>query len=104
MSFRNDPRPGTHTQYVYYKILGAANRSKEPYHMGVFQMYIQGPGDPAPSVDKNEFWSRDILNMASPLKITFDSADAGKTCWYRALWEGKHSQQGRWSMASATIP
>jgi hypothetical protein len=104
MSFRNDPRPGTHTQYMYYKILGAANRAKAPYHLLVLQTYIQGPGDPAPSVDAAAHWSRDIVNMSSPFKITFDSADAGKVCWYRALWEAKGGKQGRWSMSSAMIP
>jgi hypothetical protein len=104
MSFRNDPRPDTHTQYTDYKKTGAANKAKEPYHMAVFQRYIQGPGDPAPSVDKDELWSRDIINMSSPLETKFDSAGAGKICWYRARWEGKDSQQGRWTMAFAMIP
>jgi hypothetical protein len=104
MSFKNDPRPDSHTQYVYFKILGADNRSKYPYHMAVFQRYIQGPGDPEPIADKDALWTRDIIVMSSPYVSTFDSADAGKICWYRSRWEAFSGKQGKWSMIRAMIP
>jgi hypothetical protein len=104
MSFLNDPRPDTHTQYAHYKKLGFLSKSKAPYHKAVFQIYIQGPGDPPPRMDDDSFWSRDITCMASPLVSTFKSTDAGKICWYRARWESFDDKQGRWTMAWAMIP
>jgi hypothetical protein len=104
MSFRNDPHANTHIQYTDYKKHDADNKSKDPYQLAVFQIYIQGPGDPPPRVDSDEFWSRDIINLSSPLKIIFKGDDAGKMCWYRARWQARNAKQGDWSMASALIP
>jgi hypothetical protein len=59
MGFRNDPRPGTHTQYTDYWISGSESKSKGNYQMAVFQICIQGPGEPEPRVDSDEFWSLD---------------------------------------------
>jgi hypothetical protein len=104
MSFRNDPHPDAHTQYTDYKKQGAETKAKFPYHVAAFQICIQGPGDPAPRVDSDELWGPVILNLSSPLKIQFNSIDAGKTCWYRACWQAENTKQGNWTMASAMIP
>jgi hypothetical protein len=104
MSFKNDPHPDKHTQIVPYKKLGADNNSKDPYQMAVFQICIQGPGDPPPKVDDDAGWSRDMICMSSPFKYKFKSTDAGKICWYRARWEAKNGKQGDWAMFSAMTP
>jgi hypothetical protein len=103
MTFVNDSHPGTHKQFVRYKILGADNNSKAPYHMAVFQTYIQGPGDPDPLIDDDSFWSKDIICMSSPLEYIHKSTDVGKNCWYRARWEAEGGEQGPWTMAMVMI-
>jgi hypothetical protein len=104
MTITNDPVADSHRQIIRYKRLGAANKSKAPWHMAVLQIYIQAAGDPDPAIDDDALWSKDIVNLSSPYIHQHHSADAGKTCWYRAHWEAENSDKGQWSMARAMIP
>jgi hypothetical protein len=104
MTVTNGLLVDSHIQYIHYKRQGAANRAKAPWHLAVFQMYVQGPGDPAPLVNNDALWSRDIINLASPFVVQHGDADAGKTCWYRAHWEALDGKKGPWSMVRAMIP
>jgi hypothetical protein len=103
MTISNDPLPDSYRQIIHYKILGAASRSKEPYLLAVFQIYIQGPGDPPPRIDDDSVWSNDIINMKSPYTHQHLSTDVGKTCWFRARWQAKGGKRGPWTMRRAGI-
>jgi hypothetical protein len=104
MTITNDAAADSHTHIIHYKKLGANNNAKAPWHLAVFQTYVQGPGDPEPLIDDDALWSRDIINMSSPFTHQYRSADAGKTAWYRAHWEAESSDKGQWSMSRAMIP
>jgi hypothetical protein len=104
MTITNDPAVDSHRHIIHYKRLGAESRSKDPYHLAVFQTYIQGPGESEPRIDDDAAWSKDITNMASPFVQQHRSADAGKTCWYRSRWEALNNAKGPWSMERAMIP
>jgi hypothetical protein len=103
MSITNDPQPDSHTHIIHYRKLGAPNRSKAPWHLAVFQTYIQGPGDPEPLADDDSFWSADITNMKSPYTHQHLSTDIGKTCWYRTRWQAKNGNKGPWTMKKAGV-
>ncbi|MDR3324576.1 MAG: hypothetical protein LBS82_01120 [Spirochaetaceae bacterium] len=104
MTITNDPLANSHRHILHYRKLGSKSKAKAPWHMAVFQTYIQGPGDPDPDIRNEAMWSKDIINMTTPLKHQHNPADAGKMAWYRAHWEANGGKKGDWSMACATIP
>jgi hypothetical protein len=104
ITITNDPMADSHRHILHYKREGASNKAKAPWHLAVFQIYIQGPDDPAPMIDSERFWSKDFINMDSPYTHQHVSTDVGKICWYRAHWEASSSAKGPLSMARAQIP
>jgi hypothetical protein len=104
ITITNDPMADSHRHILYYKREGASNKAKAPWHLAVFQIYIQGPDDPAPMIDSERFWSKDFINMDSPYTHQHTTPDVGKTCWYRAHWEATNGAKGPLSMARAQIP
>jgi hypothetical protein len=104
MTITNNPVADSHAHIIHYKKLGAANRAKAPWHLAVFQIVIQGPGEGDPAIDDDAVWSKDIINLSSPYYHQHNSADVGKTCWYRARWEADGGKQGLWAMSRAMIP
>jgi hypothetical protein len=104
MTITNDPVADSSKHIIHYKKLGAANKAKDPWHLAIFQIYIQGPGESAPAIDDDAVWSKDFINMSSPFLCEHRSADAGKICWYRVRWEATNGKKGPWAMARAMIP
>jgi hypothetical protein len=104
MTVTNDSKPDSHTQIIHYKRSGAANRSKAPWHMGVFQICIRKAGDPPPDVNDDSVWSKDIICLSSPFVYKHRAVDAGKDCYYRAHWEALDGKKGGWTMVRAMIP
>jgi hypothetical protein len=103
-SISNGPITGSHTHIIRYHIEGSAHRAKAPYHLAVFQVYIQGPGDPPPILNSERGWSKDYVSMNEPFEIRHEPGDVGKIAHYRALWETDGGVKGPWSMASVEIP
>jgi hypothetical protein len=103
-SIVNDIIPGSHTQIVNYRIFGRATKAKTPYHAAVFQVCIRGPDEPAPDLNNDADWGKDILNMNSPLRVQHKRADSGKIAYYRGQWEAEGGLKGPWAMDSAEIP
>jgi hypothetical protein len=50
--------PDIYTQYTDYCIFGSESKSKGHYHVAVFQICLQGPGESPPSVDNDAIWGR----------------------------------------------
>ena len=103
-SISNSFIPGSHTHVVRYHIEGHAHRSKAPYHLAVFQVYIRGASDPEPILNSEQGWSKDYISMHEPFELRHDPGDVGKTAYYRAHWEMSNGVKGPWSMASAEVP
>ena len=103
-SISNSPIPGSHTHIVRYHIEGRARRSKSPYHLAVFQVYIRGPGDPEPILNSEQGWSKDYISLSEPFELRHEPGDVGKTAYYRAHWETANGVKGPWAMVSAEVP
>jgi hypothetical protein len=104
MTVVNDPVPDSHTQIIHYKKMGFKSRAKAPWHMGVFQICIRNPGEPAPDIDDESVWSKDIICLSSPFVYKHRAVDVGKDCYYRAHWEAEDGKKGGWTMVRAMIP
>jgi hypothetical protein len=103
-SITNSPITGSHTHILHYHIEGSPRRAKAPYHMAIFQVYIQGAGDPPPILNTERGWSKDYLSLNEPFELRHEPGDVGKVAYYRALWETVGGVKGPWSMASAEVP
>jgi hypothetical protein len=103
-SITNGPIPGSHTHILHYHIEGSPRRAKAPYHLAVFQVYIQGADDPPPILNSERGWSKDYVSLNEPFELRHEPGDVGKTAHYRALWETEGGVKGPWSMASAEVP
>jgi hypothetical protein len=103
-SITNGPIPGSHVHVVRYRIDGHARRAKSPYHLAIFEVYIQGAGDPPPVLNSEKGWGKSFNCMNEPFELRHESGDQGKVAHYRAAWESKSGVIGPWSMASAEIP
>jgi hypothetical protein len=102
-SITNGPITGSHVHILHYHIEGKATRSKAPYHTAIFQVYIRGKDDPEPVMNSERGWSKDYVSMAEPFEMRHEAGDAGKTAYYRALWESDSGIKGPWSMSGAEI-
>jgi hypothetical protein len=100
----NGPIPGSHTHIIRYHIEGHPHRSKAPYHLAVFQVYIRGPADPEPILNSERGWSKDYVSMNEPFELRHEPGDVGKTAYYRAHWETDGGLKGPWAMSSAEVP
>jgi hypothetical protein len=103
-SITNGPIPGSHTHILHYHIEGSLRRAKAPYHLAVFQLYIQGAGDPPPILNSERGWSKDYVCMNEPFELRHEPDDVGKTAHYRAHWETEGGVKGPWAMVSAEVP
>jgi hypothetical protein len=103
-SIANGPIPGSHTHILHYRIEGSPRRAKSPYLLAIFQVYIQGAGDPPPILNSERGWSKDYVSLNEPFELRHEPGDVGKTAHYRALWETESGVKGPWSMASAEVP
>ena len=103
-SISNGPIPSSHIHIMRYHIEGHARRSKSPYHLAVFQVYVRGPGDPEPILNSEQGWSKDYISMIEPFELRHNPEDVGKIAYYRAHWETINGVKGPWAMASAEIP
>jgi hypothetical protein len=104
MTIINDSVLESHRHIISYKKLGSASKAKAPWHMAIFQIYIQGPGDPVPVIDDEDTWSNDVINMATPFIHKHRSTDVGKIAWYRACWVARGGKKGDWTTGRAMIP
>jgi hypothetical protein len=100
----NGPIPGSHIQTIWYHVEGRPHRAKSPYHLAVFQVYIQAAGDPPPVLNSERGWSKDYVCMNEPFELRHEPDDVGKTAYYRAHWETEGGVKGPWSMVSAQVP
>jgi hypothetical protein len=103
-SITNGPITGSHTHILHYHIEGNPHRSKAPYHLAIFQVYIQGAGDPPPILNSERGWGKDYLSLNEPFELRHEPGDMGKIAYYRALWETEGGVKGPWSMTSAEVP
>jgi hypothetical protein len=88
---------------IGYQIEGSPYRSKFPYPLAVFQVCIQGPGDPPPSLDSDLGWSGDYISVDEPFVMLHILEDEGKIAYYRARWETEEGVKGPWTMAGTRI-
>jgi hypothetical protein len=100
----NGAIPGSHIHVIGYRIEGRPTRAKAPYHLAIFQVYIQGPGDPPPILNSDRDWSKDYVSMNEPFELRHEPGDVGKTAYYRAQWETDGGIKGPWAMSSAEVP
>ena len=103
-SISNGPIPGSHAHIVRYHIEGSAHRSKAPYRLAVFQVYVRSADEPEPILNSEQGWSKDYVSMKDPFELRHKPGDVGKIAYYRAQWETKGGAKGPWSMARAEIP
>jgi hypothetical protein len=99
----NGPVAGSHVHIVPYNITGKKSRAKAPYHLAVFQMYIQGPDDPPPILEEDKWWGKDILSKNEPFEHHHKAEDVGKIAHYRARWETANTVVGPWTMTNAQV-
>ncbi|MDR0669459.1 MAG: hypothetical protein LBF95_05200 [Treponema sp.] len=103
-SIANGTVPGTHVHILHYHIQGNPHRSKAPYQMAVFQVYIRGPNDSEPVLESEDPWGADHTSMNEPFEVHHKPEYTGKTAYYRARWQAFGGIQGPWTMAAALIP
>jgi hypothetical protein len=103
-SVTNDPIIGNHSHIIRYHTKSDSHYLRLPYYQAVFQVYLQGAGDPPPVLNGNRGWSKDYLSENNRFELRHKSGDVGKIAHYRARWETEGGAKGPWSIiASAKV-
>jgi hypothetical protein len=102
-SLTNDPIPGSHTHIIRYHIKQNTHSTRVIYYQAVFQVYLQGAGDPPPVLNSERGWSKGYVSLNAPFELRHEPGDVGKTAHYRVRWVTEGGVKGPWSMASAKV-